>query len=523
MKKKWLILLAFLIVTACDRAEPAVVDPTAPPVPRTAATAASTLVPTSTSPPGSPQATIVPSPTPPTPTSPSEALSPDGPWWVFFDGEGIWSNGLWAVNADGSGLTRVLEGSILRPRHLGSAVSPVGGFVALITATDPTRLRGLALNIVRLPDGQIRSITPLASIEIEPAADADPALRPPEPLVAIVGETSLAWSPDGQQLAFIGAQDGPSADLYSYSLREDTITRLTDGPSQGIRPSWSPYGKFIVHMGVNTLGSGAGYDMTGVWAARADDTGVRSLYDPSGSGDEVLVGWRGVDTFAVYTLDVSQGGNRNLRAVNVETGIITSLWGGFFNDVVLDPQTGNMILLVNERAAEKNPDGESGVFFMGAQGAALRILAEEPVQAAWSAEAGLFLARTEFGLVAISSSGEWNQIHDFTGGLPAASPVANELAWYGADGLWIGNLISSLDLPQPERVFTEPVRYASWRPDGDGVLFVSGENEFFVARRPDWDPELIRAELDAREAVWVFPAPVEVSATLGGPWFREIR
>ncbi len=420
----------------------------------------------------------------------------------------MYPDSIWAVNPDGTGLTELVaagEEFLIRPRDLGAAVSPTGGHLAFITAADQ-QLRGLTLNLLSLPEGEITRISPLSSPATELPIDSDPALRPPEPVVAIASEANLAWSPDGRHLAFMGAFEGPSSDLYVYSLDDQSITRLTDGPSEGIRPSWSPDGQYIVHFGVTTIGSGAGYDMAGAWAARADNAQVITLYEPSGgSGGEILVGWTANDTFAVYTVDVSAGGNSNLRTVNIETGAAATLWEGVFHATALDPGSGSLVVLSKESGTLSDPGMDLGVYLVSPEHSGpLRILEDDPFGVEWSTALALFLARTEFGTVAITPAGDWNQLHEFTGNLPVANPIERELAWWGSAGLWIGNLISSIDDPQPTQVYAGSVSMAAWDPAGESVLFF-GEQGLYVVHKPDLTPILVAEGIRSTGSVWVSP------------------
>ena len=61
---------------------------------------------------------------------------------------------------------------------------------------------------------------------------------------AIMDYSNVAWQPgDGRLLAFTGAINGPTSDLYLYDTQSGEFTQLTDGPSQAIAPSWSPDGQ----------------------------------------------------------------------------------------------------------------------------------------------------------------------------------------------------------------------------------------------------------------------------------------
>ena len=75
----------------------------------------------------------------------------------------------------------------------------------------------------------------------------------------------MAWSPDGSQLAFIGAVNGPTSDLYVYDLAEDQVRQLTDGLAHAANPIWSPDGKHIFHQGIIfSFGSGVAKSDWGV-------------------------------------------------------------------------------------------------------------------------------------------------------------------------------------------------------------------------------------------------------------------
>ena len=159
---------------------------------------------------------------------------------------------------------------------------------------------------------------------------------------------------------------------------------------------------------------------------------------------------------------------------------------------------------MDEFAARNNPDAEVGLYFIGPDNLPWRILEDKPNHAAWSPEASLFFAYTEYGVVGITPNGDWKQLGDFTGRIPIASPVDKELAWYGEAGLWVGNLISSLDQPQPQHVFTNSVIHVSWGPEGQNLLFF-GENGLFLLQKPELRPIQVAEGLRSRETAWVWP------------------
>jgi WD40 repeat protein len=448
-------------------------------------------------------------PTDPTPTSagllpsipslPKSALSEKGPWWLFFTGEGMWADALWAADTNGAGFSKLASDQIIIPRDMRLAASPKDGIMAFITADD-FQLRGLALNLLSFPQSEMRILSPLSSPETEKPADADPAIRPPEPLVAITEEVSLAWSPDGRSLAFTAAFEGPTSDLYLYSLEEDSITRLTDGPSQAIRPVWSPDGENILHFGVETLGSGAGYTMSGAWVAKADGSEVLSLFDPSESGDEFVVGWLSDNTFVVYSFNIGLGQILNLRTVNLETQDSKVIWSGGFIDAALDPDSGTLLV-----AAGPDSDRSAGLYRLATGDSKWQPIVEDIAsRLRWSPELGLFLAQTENGVLALSTQGDFIDLNvpDGAFGFPAVAPATKQIAWTGSS-LWLGSLTDSIDQP-PRLVYEQPASHASWDPEGQVLIFYS-DGQLLVAEGPEFAPAFVADGLTIHQPVLIRP------------------
>jgi Tol biopolymer transport system component len=58
---------------------------------------------------------------------------------------------------------------------------------------------------------------------------------------------SPAWSPDGQQIVFIGRYiDG---DLYRLNLDTRTVTKLLETSEEELAPTWSPHGTHLAYIG----------------------------------------------------------------------------------------------------------------------------------------------------------------------------------------------------------------------------------------------------------------------------------
>jgi Tol biopolymer transport system component len=427
-----------------------------------------------------------------------------GPWLLIAAEDGVW-----AVNADGSGLTQLTHEIPLSSQDLDRSVASQGGHVALITSSDPSRMANLTLRLLSLHTGNFEMITPLTSAETEPAPSDGPGDPNFEVVRALSELHNVAWSPDGRQLAFMGAMNGPTSDLYLFSLVSGDIVQLTDGPSQGIRPTWSLDGAYIVHAGVGTLGTGAGYGLEGIWAAKSDNSDVITLYPiPEGSGDEGVLGWVSPSKFIAYTWNAVCGLN-NLRVYDLETGQTEVLWQDFFSNVAFSPESGTALISVDEWTADCNPGGNDAMVLLEpGQGAPLQVLDLGSARFDWVPSAGVFLARSDAKMFAVWPEGETRRLVDAPGAeLPAVSPDGRMWAFAestqgGAPGLWLGAFGDETD-----RIFTGNSRHVTWSPGGEGFFFFGDEGLYFAVA-PSFESSLIGPGLKVIQSGptnWVWP------------------
>ncbi|HNB52534.1 MAG TPA: hypothetical protein PK530_11350, partial [Anaerolineales bacterium] len=421
------------------------------------------------------------------------------PWLVI-----ITPDGAWVVNADGSGLARVIDLPILAPQDTFAMPAPRGGFAAFITGD--SRMRDLTLHILALPRNLARTI-PLVAPDYAVQADALPGDPDLEAARALVELTSLAWSPDGSQLAFMGMREGPSSDLYTFSMAEfwavtpedgeEGFTRWTDGPSQGILPTWSPDGRYIVHAGVNTLGTGAGYDMAGVWAVDTQTGEVLDLYEPN-DGAEIFVGWLDAQTFLVYSW-TPVCGNENLRTFNIETGEVHSLWEGAFNGVAFDPGSGGVLITSEQFLADCMPGGQAGAGYLPGGGpASLWLTDQDAFIPVWDTSGQVFLFRTPDQVFATWPDGFSSSVPAPGMALPSVS-VDGKFLWTVQSGVWVNTVDT-----EPVQVFPRPASLPVWSPDGQ-TLFFMAEEGLFAAHAPDFAPQLVGEGIFGTGAFWVRP------------------
>ncbi|NPV87439.1 MAG: hypothetical protein HPY45_15675 [Anaerolineae bacterium] len=442
------------------------------------------VVPTPVTPPQMPP-TPVPSPTLP----PSAELS-NGPWWLLPA-----TDTLWAVNADGSALTRLLEQHI-SPFELPRLVAPNGGRVAFISDDPPGSYRQLTLNVLTLPGGEVEQIAALVAPQYEPAADAAPGDPAFEAVRAVAEGSSVAWSPDGSALAFMAVSETPFADLYVYSFDDGSITRLSTLKSQGIHPLWSPQGMQIAFVAVETLGTGAGYAVKGVLVADLTTKKVRNLYEISPkSGGEDLIFWASETSLLVDTW-TSLCGRSDLRLFDLARAKPIRLWKNCFAEFAADPRNGTLLTYVDQSLAEFQSLSESGLLFANTAVPEAKFIhssGESYTINFWPGP-DLYSAAGENEVLLIQKDGSLSAM-----GFPCPYPACNPQialggpSWAdagnnaaGNSGLWVGNLGNP-----GNKVFESPVYHVSWQPGSETLLFIADDGVYLAALDEDFVPRLV--------------------------------
>ena len=236
--------------------------------------------------------------------------------------------GIWLSNPDGTSLTKLTDlgtdGIDLRRLR-----SPNGDRIALIVQT----AEGFDLVEVMIPGGETRTIAHLYSITKDELI-ADPTSERAFTAYAIRDYDNVAWQPGGRYLAFVGAMDGPTADLYLYDTESGEIRRLTDGDVQAVFPTWSWDGEFILLYGVSWRGpfGGAilGHDHLDEVVSVQVSTGKGVLLPVPKSVAFNFGGWQDERHFITYDSDETCT-SQNLRSVDVLTGEVTPLMDASFS------------------------------------------------------------------------------------------------------------------------------------------------------------------------------------------------
>jgi len=363
----------------------------------------------------------------------TSALNAEGPWLLIETPEG-----LWAANQDGTGMTQLTEVDYWG-EDLEWAVQPGGDLVAFLSPVDS--YHHMALNLLSLPDGTVTKVTDLTSLETEAYADLGPGEPGFEALRAIEYNRPV-WSPDGTRLAFIGLMDGPSAEVYLYTVASGEVKRVSQDEAQNYLVSWSPDGAQLLYFGADGFGTGAGFDTTGVWSARGDGTSVTWLYVPKGGAEE-LVGWLDATT-AVMDTWTPVCGSEKLRLFDiVSTQTVMLDEGCFISATAISWEYGAALFANNDGLYRLRTDDRSPV-----------LLSTDPVARIdpWKPGASTFTVRFENGEVATygNVSSKYTDLQYQVSPINASAGNI-EVAEYGVIWAW-----TSSDANQPGAWITGP-------------------------------------------------------------------
>lgn len=435
-------------------------------------------------------------PFPPTPLAPSETpapagLNPSGPYVIFEAPTGVWIS-----NPDGSFLTQLsnLEAS----NDLRQAISPKGDRMALVVRND----MGLDLMLVKIPGGETETITRLIDYTAQDAGNSVSAKS--FAMYAIRDYPSLAWQPgEGRLLAFMGAMQGPTSDLYVYDTQTQKITQLTNGPSQAVMPSWSPDGQYILHFGVSWVPpfGGAILDanrLDGVWSVEASTGKVITLPKPAGNNPN-FAGWQDASHFITYDSNDTCY-SQNLRSVDVVSGKATPVMlYSFYYQVVQSPENGALLFAGATGCTTSLGDG---VFLLPAgQSKPGMLTNKKAYEVTWIPESQVFYAYPEALFSADGQTRYDPPVYDVSFH-PAISKEGYQ-AWQVIQNLK-GTVVIKIAGGDWQTISTGFVDQLLWDPVmGKTLLIVMDDGTFYSAAFPDFVlHKMGKMDRSVSQAIW---------------------
>jgi TolB protein len=165
------------------------------------------------------------------------AWSPDGSMLAISYGGHEWSDQIWTIRTDGSGLFRVSNPGAVSDQlsHSFPTWSPDGSLIACEGTYPPEEgdhyYDRIEIHLMR-PDGS--GFTPLLEAS------------------QYIYDTNPAWSPDAGRLAIASNRDGNN-ELYVVDIATHEWTRLTHNPADDHDPVWSPDGQTIAFFRSTTI------------------------------------------------------------------------------------------------------------------------------------------------------------------------------------------------------------------------------------------------------------------------------
>jgi Tol biopolymer transport system component len=368
--------------------------------------------------------------------------------------------------------------------------------------------QGFDLVIMRIPGGETENTIRLMDItpEEQIISDTTPSSSKAFAATAIQRYNTLAWQPgSGRFLAFMGAINGPTADLYLLDTRTREITQLTDGPSQAIMPNWSPDGQYILHYGVSWVppfgGAIVGANrLDGTWGVVASTGEVITLPSPKGVSPN-FVGWQDDAHYLTYDSD-DECYAQDLRSVDIASGETTPIMAAsFYYHIARSPENG--ALLFSSKEGCESSLGEGIFMLLPDQDEPKKLHDKKAFEVDWLSESNVFQAYPE-ALFSQDGSIRYDPPVYEASFRPAVSRYGYE-AWEVNEKNQQGRVVVNLPGSDWRTIFEGSTDQLIWSPaDGNLLLIAAKDGSLYAAAYPDFTPRLM-GNLGGRvsQAVWI--------------------
>ncbi|MBN1429798.1 MAG: hypothetical protein JXB07_15620 [Anaerolineae bacterium] len=549
------IIMVCLVLAGCASsvtATPTSTQPPRPPITEAAIVAPTeglgpiaTSLPTSTSPPtsdpsGGERPTRIPKPsdtpwptsTPvPTATSyptPAVSLSSTGPWLIFrADGY------LWAMNQDGTGLTRLSNEPVFAFAVRPTSTVQNGLIVAYLTLSGGSwredhnyssyfdHYERSTLKLLSWPTGEVKTIV----YQNGASSNISESFK----------NTGLVWSPSGNKLAFVGMvdNDDKGVNVFVYDTTTEEVTRIAANDfadkdnimaTDAYKLAWSADERYVIYQRYAWFAMNHYPHTSDAWSARADAGGITLLSDKAQYPHypEEIKYLRWINPTEIILNTMGWGNNADeVRIVNIETGDYTTIDREPLWDVAYSPEH-NTFLMTQWPSA---PPNTLLIFYRNGERREVTGYGIKWVK--WLSAYDVFLGQTPEGQsYLISPDGALTEIPAPDWRLKRSHPVivspdGQWWAWHHyhkteanvditASELWAGPAMAqpsvSLAFDSSEDRSTLDLTYSGnviWSPDSQYLLWAA-RGGMWVARPPTFEAGLL-AKIGAtfQDAVWV--------------------
>lgn len=418
----------------------------------------------------------------------------------------VTSSGIWVVNEQTLEAAQISYDLVDASQDLKEGLSPDKKSFAFITGFGGASVNPMLI-VLDLVNQTILLKLELTGSIIQPGMGSTPGDPAFEAASAMQFIDSLAWSPDGTRLAFVAARDGDSADIYLFDRTGNSVSRLTEEAGHATALHWSPDGQHLQYVSVNTFGTGAGFDMEGLWVYDFQVKEAQILETLESNGEEFLA-WVDISHFLINSWDRLCESN-NLRLVNTATLYNQVIVDGCFTVAAYDPEQKFGMFSVTEFNYENCSCGEpmdAGLRIFG-EGIGYPIVGDIGVKKfqqltaydiGFIPQGNLFTIYGDEGLQTIYyDNGKYNLniLPEVKGLTPYPSPTGDYWAWAsrGKAGLWITENNSN-----PVEVSPLFTGIPQWSQGGQSLYFFEN-NRLFLSSAPQFSGGKLVVQIPGQE------------------------
>lgn len=433
--------------------------------------------------------TFIP-PTPsPTETPARPTLSTEGPWLVFAGHRrGIKTNLLFVLDAATNQVHQITNDGRVYWRFFISNADPRRSEIALMQERGEGEIW---LEFLRLPEA---TLTPVVNL----IPNKDPNGRE---LNGLGNAAGGVWH--GNKLAFIGAMDPPSTDVYVY--RDGLIQPISHETEMLPRwVDWSPEGDYVLYGVIEYFGEDVCQGNQIIYAVGLSD-GSSITLTPEQNMKAVIVSWVDAHTVLIASRTNHSCQWSELYEVDITTGERRTWWDSKFSVAAYDPESGALVMTLgfSQFYAQYNPAQETpgdAIFFKDGQSRALGLSVYDQVY--WSGTHQLFVLRSDTDLISVTASGELNTLPSPDGWAPHfPSPDGRWVLWTEQNqkktiGLW-GE--------EPQILLDGEIYIWIWRPDSSGLYYWTSRGLFYAAAPRFQAQRIDDVSYDGPPLHWIMP------------------